>query len=58
MDELDTRQYNEPIEKKKRNKNVKKIKDLEKEILQQTLVIKQAQEYYSELVDQYNQLKN
>ena len=58
MDELDTRQYNEPIEKKKRNKNVKKIKDLEKEILQQTLVIKHAQEYYSELVDQYNQLKN
>ena len=60
MNESEEQQFNniEPVEKKKRNKNARKIKDIEKAILQQTLIIKQAQEYYDELVNEYNRLSN
>ena len=43
-------------DKKKRNRNVKRIKLLEAEILQQTIRMKQGQDYYQSLVDEYNSL--
>lgn len=50
--------YGEPpvVEKKKRTKNAKRIKDIEKAILQQSLVIKEAKDFYRELVNEYNEL--
>ncbi len=55
MEDIDYLEQEIP-DKKKRSKNVKKIKELEKAILQQTLVIKQAKDYYEELVSEYNRL--
>jgi predicted alpha/beta-fold hydrolase len=55
MDDRDYLEQEFP-DKKKRSKNVKKIKELEKAILQQTLAIKQAKDYYEELVSEYNKL--
>jgi hypothetical protein len=59
-------EYHQPNEqehtdkKKKRSSGSgsKKIKDLERAILQQTLVIRQAQDYYDELVHEYNRLSS
>lgn len=44
------------VEKKKRTKNAKRIKDIEKAILQQSLVIKEAKDFYRELVQEYEEL--
>ncbi len=55
MEEFDYT-MNEMPERKKRNKNVKKLKELERAILQQILVIKQAKDYYEQLVSEYNEL--
>lgn len=43
---------------KKRTKNSRKIKELEKLIVEQTMIIKEAKAYYDELVNELYLLKN
>ena len=52
MDDHDT------MSQKPKRKNVAKLRQLEKEILEQTLVIKQAKDRHKELVEEYNHLRS
>jgi len=48
----------ETMSQKPKRKNIAKLKNLEKEILEQTLTIKHAKERYKKLVEEYNDLKS
>lgn len=48
----------ENMSQKPKRKNVAKLRQLEKEILEQTLTIKKAKDRHKELVEEYNNLKS
>ncbi len=55
MDDTEYQQESQPIKKRVKG-GAKRIKELEKEIFQQSLVVKQEKEHYKILVAEYEAL--
>jgi hypothetical protein len=49
-------EYTDKKKKRSSGSGSRKVKELERAILEQTLIIRQAQDYYDQLVHEYNRL--